>query len=314
MSSVPWWLPLLELSQVALRPGPETSGNQGETPETIGLILKADRVRFWEIAGRRKPQAASQWRRTVDGSSSEATELSVGSVDIEPELTKLIQMAVTQGKPMWVEASRERLGSIGTGSSGASSRSVEAASKVRLLAARSTTPKLHSVLEVELRVDPNSLLSSDRELYLQALHRLVKAVPTEDFAASRTIQSTEPIPLPLQINSLHRILDAQRARTIRLLEREISKLEGTQLGSFQGNQALAAKVHQLLDSAGLRVRCPHCGQPAILRCLAAGNTATGSFVFDHYLEEGRTFHGGRTTFPRLFLVAKPPRKLVTKND
>jgi hypothetical protein len=45
-----------------------------------------------------------------------------------------------------------------------------------------------------------------------------------------------------------------------------------------------------------------------------GNATAGAFVFDHYLDKVRTFHGGRSTLPRLFLIAKPPRRSVTKND
>ena len=92
------------------------------------------------------------------------------------------------------------------------------------------------------------------------------------------------------------------------LEITLSSFAGWNFGSFGNNRTFTKNVQDLLDSNGLRVECPECGSPAILRCQAAGNAKTGVFVYDHYLESGRTFHGGPTTFPRLRLVPKPPRR------
>ena len=79
-------------------------------------------------------------------------------------------------------------------------------------------------------------------------------------------------------------------------------------GSLKNNQTFSRYVHELLDANSLRVECPECKAAAILRCQAAGNSKTGVFLYDHYLDRGRTFHGGPTTFPRVKLVAKPPRR------
>jgi hypothetical protein len=92
------------------------------------------------------------------------------------------------------------------------------------------------------------------------------------------------------------------------LERTLHALVGKNFGTLTANQAVAGRVHQVLESKGLRVQCPECGSAAILRCQGAGNSKTGVFLFDHYLENGRTFHGGPTTFPWVTLVAKPPRR------
>lgn len=95
----------------------------------------------------------------------------------------------------------------------------------------------------------------------------------------------------------------------RSMEARLRQFQGWAFGSLAENQAFAKMVHELLDQHGLRVRCPECGNPAILRCIKAGNSRHGVFVFDHYLPTGRTFHGGPTTVPALTLLPKPQRRV-----
>ena len=92
------------------------------------------------------------------------------------------------------------------------------------------------------------------------------------------------------------------------IEQTINLFAGQNFGSLAANQAVVKQVHALLDSKGLRVKCPECGAAAILRCQKAGNSKHGAFMFDHYLDSGRTFHGGQTVFPLVEVVAKPPRR------
>ena len=92
------------------------------------------------------------------------------------------------------------------------------------------------------------------------------------------------------------------------LEITLNNFAGWNFGSLRNNQTFARSVHELLESNSLRVECPECSSPAILRCQSAGNSKTGAFLYDHYLSSGRTFHGGPTTFPRVKLVARPPRR------
>lgn len=104
-----------------------------------------------------------------------------------------------------------------------------------------------------------------------------------------------------QINSIQ--------RSIRVaIERHLQQLSGATFGSLAANQTFAKSVQKLLDSHGLRVRCPECGHPAILRCSKNASVPSGVFVFDHYLPEGRTFHGGGSSFPTLRIVTKPNRR------
>jgi hypothetical protein len=49
------------------------------------------------------------------------------------------------------------------------------------------------------------------------------------------------------------------------LERTLHALVGKNFGTLTANQAVAGRVHQVLESKGLRVRCPECGSAAILR-------------------------------------------------
>lgn len=98
-------------------------------------------------------------------------------------------------------------------------------------------------------------------------------------------------------------------RSIRLaIERYLQQLSGATFGSLEANQEFARSVQKLLESHGLRVRCPECGHPSILRCSRNANSPGGVFVFDHYLPEGRTFHGGGRTLPNIRVVAKPSRR------
>ena len=92
------------------------------------------------------------------------------------------------------------------------------------------------------------------------------------------------------------------------LEITLNSYSGWNFGSLRNNQTFTRQVHELLDANSLRVECPECGAPAILRCQSAGNSKTGVFLYDHYLTSGRTFHGGPTTFPPVKLMAKPPRR------
>lgn len=97
-------------------------------------------------------------------------------------------------------------------------------------------------------------------------------------------------------------------RTIRLtIQAKLRQFAGVAFDSISENQALVDSIAKLLDSHALRVRCSECGHPAILRVSPRGKSH-GVFVFDHTIDGRRTFHGGKSCMPEVFLVAKPPRK------
>ncbi len=110
------------------------------------------------------------------------------------------------------------------------------------------------------------------------------------------------------MNELQRELHRLQ-RAIRLaIQDQLAKLTGRSLGNLDQNRQLAASIHELLESHGLRLRCSECGHPAILRVSPRDGSAHGVFVFDHTIDGKRTFHGGKGSVPTIRLVAKPPRK------
>ncbi len=92
------------------------------------------------------------------------------------------------------------------------------------------------------------------------------------------------------------------------IERRLQQFDGWSFGSLADKQVFAKRIQKLLEGHGLRVACSECGHAAILRAVAIGNAKHGAFVFDHYLDSGRTFHGGSTAVPFIRVVSKPARR------
>lgn len=119
------------------------------------------------------------------------------------------------------------------------------------------------------------------------------------------VVGTQLANLQQKMNRLH--------RTVRLtIEAEFASLAGLSFGTLAANEDVVAMIHDVLESHGLRVQCPECGHPAILRCSGRPGVASGVFVLDHSIEGRRTFHGGYSTLPELRLVAKPRRRSKKK--
>ncbi|HBJ35467.1 MAG TPA: hypothetical protein DDZ51_12100, partial [Planctomycetaceae bacterium] len=98
-------------------------------------------------------------------------------------------------------------------------------------------------------------------------------------------------------------------RAVRLaIESELADWTGRTYGSLVANQDVVRMIHEMIDGHGLRLKCPECGHPAILRCSSRPGIADGVFVFDHQVDGRRTFHGGGVVLPTLRLIAKPPRR------
>lgn len=142
------------------------------------------------------------------------------------------------------------------------------------------------------------------------------AAPTRDRASLfEDPQAPEP---GGQAGSLHAAQDRlsvlmqqinRLQRSVRLaIEAEFAGWSGQSYGSLQANQDVARMIQQTVDGHGLRLRCPECGHPAILRCSSRPGVPDGVFVFDHTIAGRRTFHGGGSTLPVLRVVSKPPRQ------
>jgi hypothetical protein len=87
-------------------------------------------------------------------------------------------------------------------------------------------------------------------------------------------------------------------------------LDGLEARSFglAANKAILAAIQSLLQRLGLRVCCPKCGEPAILRCRPHSYAKGGAFVFGHSQGGQHATHGGGTTFPAFKLVSAPPNR------
>lgn len=121
----------------------------------------------------------------------------------------------------------------------------------------------------------------------------------DDFMAIGS-QDDALLELEKQLNRLH--------RSIRIAIQDYLKpMEGKRHRTLQENQKAVNQIQKLLERYGLRIQCPECGTPSILRVSPRKNAVDGVFVFDHKVNGKRTFHGGRTTLPLMRLVEKPAR-------
>ncbi len=178
-------------------------------------------------------------------------------------------------------------------------------------------PVLHlnepiALLELVLNESPTALTPAHRKLYLRGIQLIAERV----YGGLRNRMSMPAATIEQATHQLDQIAVETESlqQQIRMnIEARLQQFHGWAFGSLDENQRFAKLVHQILDSYGFRVQCPECGHPAILRCLGAGNAKHGVFVFDHYLESGRTFHGGPTTVPLIRVVAKPARRPTLSN-
>ena len=333
-----WWTSLSELSRPAWRPnldrvlatasGMEIGGKEPmptrATLEGFGAGFVAETVRWWQIRGKKPARLLTQWMRNRDNLVKETDFIRDGQLDPQADemlpIRRLIDLAVEQQSPIWVDCDLT--------DSKMPAEKTSPSYRPRILVWLVASRNQRAVIEVELDMDRNRISGKDRELYLRAMRelrdelsrqwsatspvsldrsgRFIHQLPSKTQAHPRASQSAEKSIATLV--ELASILDTTRSETIRRIELQLASLEGSRLDSLLANQWLAKSIHQLLDSHGFRVSCPECGEPAIMRCLAVGNSTSGSFVFDHYLAGGRTFHGGRGAVPKLVVVPKPARQ------
>ena len=147
-----------------------------------------------------------------------------------------------------------------------------------------------------------------RKAILRAMQLLIESIHS---GMQRRIQlpAASMTQASAQIQQLEGEIEAYQLSIQKTIEARLRHFQGWTFGSLAENQQFAKMVQKILEEHGLRVRCPECGNPSILRCANAGNSKNGVFVFDHYLDSGRTFHGGPTTFPAITVVPKPARRI-----
>ena len=173
-------------------------------------------------------------------------------------------------------------------------------------------PVLHlnepiALLEIVLAADSAPASASQKQRYLRSIQLLAAKV----YSGLKPRMIMPAAPWSRAREELARLtadLQTIKHQLQTAIEHRLTQFQGWSFGSLADNQEFAKSVQAILEAHGLRVLCTECGQPAILRCLRAGNSKHGVFVFDHYLDKGRTFHGGPASIPLLKVVAKPPRR------
>lgn len=219
----------------------------------------------------------------------------------------LVQLAWIQKRPLLAEPTQ-------TKASGASDfGNAHNPTNHRLLFA----PVLHlsepiALIEMVLSEQTSPLSDLQRQQYLRSIQLVAERV-YGGLQRRMTMPEARLSEASRELLALAGQLQALQTQIQQTIEAKLRQFRGWSFGSLAENQEFAKLIHQLLDSHGLRVVCPECGNAAILRCLRAGNSKNGVFVFDHYLETGRTFHGGPTTFPLLKVVSKPARRSPNPN-
>jgi hypothetical protein len=248
--------------------------------------------------------AAVAWMKTQDAvfGVRYRMETLLATVAQQKRHERLVQFAFHQKQPLLVEPDSSKRKTDGNENESTNP------TDHRLLFA----PILHmadpiALIEVVLPVQPKSLPQESKQIYLRSAQLIAERVygglKRRMAMPAAQIQRAEG-----ELGKLTSDLQVLQQQALRTIEARLAQFQGWAFASLTENQEFAKMVHQLLDSHGLRVVCPECGNPAILRCLGAGNAKNGVFVFDHYLDSGRTFHGGPTTVPLLKIVGKPARR------
>ncbi|XZE53665.1 hypothetical protein SH139x_005428 [Planctomycetaceae bacterium SH139] len=287
---------------------------EGDSPESLALEPFLEEVLV--LVGRMFGAAASAyWLRPWGaGGLTPTTRLGFGELDLSPAGRKVIDATVVQ---LWQskEPEVQRHAEFGaTVLVGPVRNGQEAVGAVQLIVLDSPSRRLESATEQagnqsaattggEISPITTARAASYRRALSGVLAMIQPAILRRFSGNTLPIQQAE-----VGLQRLNQQI-AGIQRSLRLtIEHHLQQLNGATFNSLQESQQFVSSVQKLLDANGLRVRCPECGYPAILRCSRSPAVNTGVFVFDHYLPSGRTFHGGGRTLPLLRTVAKPSRR------
>lgn len=164
-----------------------------------------------------------------------------------------------------------------------------------------------AVAVLQLLFDDHDDWLDQRQAYEQGMRRMLPLIEPAlrrrmRIGTASLAQATAQIEqLAVQLNHIQRSIR-------QAIEGYLTTVAGQSFGSQQDNQAFAKQLQQLLDAHGLRLRCPECGHPAILRFNRSRDASGGAFAFDHYIDGRRTFHGAGASIPKARVIAKPKRR------
>ncbi len=219
---------------------------------------------------------------------------------------RLVQMAWRQTRPFLVE----RTGATASGTP------LNTTGHWLLFAPIAHYDEPLALLEIALggpaETPVRELTPTQQKLFVRAAELVAQRI----YSGLRQRIALPPPSIAKAVNQLDNLTDEVRLLQQQIrqrIEQRLQRFHGWAFNSLSDKQAFAKHVQQMLESHGLRVECPECGHAAILRGLRIGNAKHGAFVFDHYLDSGRTFHGGSTSVPLIRVVPKPARRAATNN-
>lgn len=282
-----------------------------------------------ELTGLLNGEAAVIWMR-AEGASGAVfgvrykMDAVLDSIAGQKKHERLVQLAWQQKQALLAEPATRKpvVNSSGNDSSSIKSGGLDSSSS-QAQSENSTgrcilfAPILHlgepiALLEIVLDASQSGLSQAKRQLYLQGVQLIAERI-YGGLKRRMTLPAATMSRAQEELAGITEEVNELQQQILMQIERRLQRMKGWAFSSLAENQAFAKSVHQLLDGHGLRVICPECGSPAILRCLRAGNAKNGAFAFDHYLDTGRTFHGGSTTVPLLRVVKKPARRAALSN-
>ncbi len=216
--------------------------------------------------------------------------------------------ATFEREEMTVDAATQRLIELASAHAGILWVEPSATRKARRALGRVPWPNdgiTPAVIEIEYESSSGSDLPVARDAILHGLEHCLQMIArygSSLFLESSTASQRCSAVDQMAIDVLH-----QRRRLCQELTEKLGSFSGQALATLEDKQAFVRAIHTLLDDNGLRLECPTCGEPAILRCMKTGNSLQGCFLFDHRVGGKRTMHGGRNEIPSLVVTDKPVR-------
>ena len=127
--------------------------------------------------------------------------------------------------------------------------------------------------------------------------------------------SPPPADVEIELAAIETQYQALRDLTRTSIQAVLNQLAGKEFPTLVAKQEIATRLREVMKRMDLRVKCPGCGEPAILKASSAGKAEIGIFTFDHPVAGARSTHRGPTQFPENLEVVDAPvdRRARTTN-